>query len=767
MTSIQSREQFARSKKQQIIDIAVIALLIALAQSNLIDVYANSVMWFSTAISSTLLGTVIAFSGIHPVLRLWWQLVFLALGQFVIGPVIALPSTTIAHVIPSPQTLRQGWEMTFGAFKYLIAIDPPIGISYGSLMALWTIGLWMAFLTGAFTVDGRAWMSLLAAIPPAAAMAVCALLGTAQGWQRTLCGIAFPLTLILWISWRLNLMEWHRWLCALGISALATGLALGSAILMPQHRLILRDKYNPPLSVSDYASPLSGMRSYIKDHYDETLLTATNLPANTPVRLAVMDRFDGSVWNLSDSSDVFSSSSYQRVGSAINADELGTTFTATFTVHQGLTDVWLPLAGAATSVRFPDESEAGPLYYNRDTDSAILPSGTGKGLTYTESGIIVDMPTDRQINKAKVANTKQPETQDVPDSVITRATTIAGGQSSTGAAAQDLAEELRNSGWFSHGLQDDYPSAAGHGNYRVNNLLTGNIMVGDSEQYASAMALMARELGLPSRVVLGFLPKNENGDITSARTKKNPSGNGTTITFTGNDMTAWVEIKLHNLGWVPFYPTPAESKTPNDSQSPTPPNPKTLVRQPPVPLTDPLRDQQQARGHSDISGKNAENEATDESFWIRFRRAAFIVVVYGSPLWIALIGCGLILVSKAFMLARAQRHGTPRTRIVAGWNAICALAAQSGLTVSGTRSEQANIMASQFNMAGRILRQLSREADYAVFSGQEIKLSHSAQYWANVRRLRKTMLGALPRRKRLRALLSVRKTVCGKTRHPP
>ena len=40
--------------------------------------------------------------------------------------------------------------------------------------------------------------------------------------------------------------------------------------------------------------------------------------------------------------------------------------------------------------------------------------------------------------------------------------------------------------------------------FRVIALLDGDPMIGDSEQYASAMALMARELGLPARVVLGF-----------------------------------------------------------------------------------------------------------------------------------------------------------------------------------------------------------------------------------------------------------------------
>mgnify|MGYP002227035718 FL=1 len=104
-------------------------------------------------------------------------------------------------------------------------------------------------------------------------------------------------------------------------------------------------------------------------------------------------------------------------------------------------------------------------------------------------------------------------------------------------------------------------------------------MVGDSEQYASAMALMARSLGLPSRVVLGFLPKDDEGEISESRTEE--QGTTTITKFTGNDVTAWVEIKLDGYGWVAFYPTPKETKVPDENQNLTPPNPQTLVRQPP------------------------------------------------------------------------------------------------------------------------------------------------------------------------------------------
>ena len=92
------------------------------------------------------------------------------------------------------------------------------------------------------------------------------------------------------------------------------------------------------------------MRSYIKDHKKDVLLTVHNLPAGTPVKLAVMDRFDGTVWNLSDSSEATDSSNYHRVGTTIKADEQGKSFTATFTVDQELTDTWLPLAGASPTM---------------------------------------------------------------------------------------------------------------------------------------------------------------------------------------------------------------------------------------------------------------------------------------------------------------------------------------------------------------------------------------------------------------------------------
>ena len=65
---------------------------------------------------------------------------------------------------------------------------------------------------------------------------------------------------------------------------------------------------------------------------------------------------------------------------------------------------------------------------------------------------------------------------------------------------------------------------------------------GYCEQFASAMAMMARVAGIPSRVSVGFLPGEREGD---------------SWTVSIRDMHAWPELYFANHGWVRFEPTPA------------------------------------------------------------------------------------------------------------------------------------------------------------------------------------------------------------------
>ncbi|MGH3830059.1 MAG: transglutaminaseTgpA domain-containing protein, partial [Pseudonocardiaceae bacterium] len=128
--------------------------------------------------------------------------------------------------------------------------------------------------------------------------------------------------------------------------------------------------------------------------------------------------------------------------------------------------------------------------------------------------------------------------------------------------------------WFtqpSNGFRYDLRTAPGNsGDALVDFLFTGRR--GYCEQFASAMAIMLRTLGMPARVAIGFTP----GTVT---------GNSRLITT--DDAHAWVEAWFPGVGWLPFDPTPrsdGHTVTPDYlTARPTPATPATPATPPPPP----------------------------------------------------------------------------------------------------------------------------------------------------------------------------------------
>jgi hypothetical protein len=72
--------------------------------------------------------------------------------------------------------------------------------------------------------------------------------------------------------------------------------------------------------------------------------------------------------------------------------------------------------------------------------------------------------------------------------------------------------------------------------------------VGYCEQFAAAMAVLARELGIPARVAVGFL-------------RPDPVGDGTWV-YSSHDLHAWPELYFEGAGWLRFEPTPSSEDVP-------------------------------------------------------------------------------------------------------------------------------------------------------------------------------------------------------------
>ncbi|MFD1214861.1 DUF3488 and transglutaminase-like domain-containing protein, partial [Arthrobacter sp. GCM10027362] len=82
--------------------------------------------------------------------------------------------------------------------------------------------------------------------------------------------------------------------------------------------------------------------------------------------------------------------------------------------------------------------------------------------------------------------------------------------------------------------------------------------------FSAAMAIMAREAGIPSRIAVGYAPGRVTGE-TVVR-------DGVELTqyeADSRDAHAWPELYFENIGWVAFEPTPGRGVVPDYAQTAT------------------------------------------------------------------------------------------------------------------------------------------------------------------------------------------------------
>lgn len=145
--------------------------------------------------------------------------------------------------------------------------------------------------------------------------------------------------------------------------------------------------------------------------------------------------------------------------------------------------------------------------------------------------------------------------EDLPDSVqkVVAAATKTGITTSTEKTTEQQEQAL---GYLLDYFSADdftYSLDAPDGNGSSNMEVIGDFLerkTGYCVHYATSFAVLARALGVPTRVVMGYIGKN---DTSSAETGK--------YTVTNQQLHAWVEAYVDTLGWIPFDVTPASDTT--------------------------------------------------------------------------------------------------------------------------------------------------------------------------------------------------------------
>lgn len=777
--------------KQFIGTTAIMTTLALIAMTPLIDVFGASV-WWSVAGTAVLCACIVMLPGYFNASMRFWQLPCCLLMQLVMAPLCVLPGTIDHHLVSSVATITEGLWSSITCWKTIIAVDPPFDSFEGTSMAIWMLAFWTLICAIRLALSDGTASRCCAIIPIAVSFILSALLGSEQQPYSAVI-LLVPLIFTLWLSRSLQIPKFSRWPATLLIITLMIPMVLATPQTVSD-RMLLRNSYTPPLQALEHTSPLTLLRTYIEHHGQQRMLTVTGLPDNAPIRLAVMDHFDGEVWNIGNSKDQTaqhqqtwhrlggsqSTSDHQQADAnnvnannvdasntsraADNADTVTAstldqcdgnanrsdpcTFKAKFRIDYRSDDIWLPTAGVVTSVSMHQPDTAKSLYVHGGSSSLALMQGKKAGLTYTVTGTLPrsNDSQPRLVSSARANTIPQSEPQHVPDAVREYALAFTSGLQNEGAKAERIAEQLRTHGWFSHGLEGDYPSPAGHGAYRISQMLTeGNAMVGDSEQYASLMALMARSLGMPARVVLGFPPKT--ADQTSGdATGKSPSGTignlqHNTRSLTGSDMQAWVEISLQDLGWVPFYPTPPASKQPDSRQDLTIPETKNLVQQPPVPLSQPPQARQSPHAPSGQQSSEAPQTPNNSDHSL----SLFLSILQRTaPLWIPLLVIAMLILHRTWIVRHRRLHGSPAQRMLYGWQHLHAVARMAGLNPTGTRCMQASYLSRHTSIPVDALNRLACKADQAAFSATPPTDSQARKYWHTIQDIERSIRASQP-----------------------
>ncbi|HEX2896402.1 MAG TPA: transglutaminase-like domain-containing protein [Marmoricola sp.] len=674
--------------------------------------------------------------------------VFTIAAFFLLGGAVALRGDGALSALPVPHTLSLLADQSVHGWKELLTTLPPV--DSGALLSLpYLLGL-VAGAAGT-TVAGLRW-PVGPVLVELALLSTVILLGVQTPHSVVTLGSVFGVLAIAWSVLRARRLQRttrferrriRRGILATALCAAAGGLAVVAGPALPgvgQDRVVLRSHVTPPFDVGQYPSPLASFRRYtdgVKPEFSlekAPLVKVTGVKPGTLVRFATLDDYNGSVWGAANDAgtDPGLADTFQKVGSSITNPLHGRAVHARMTLESGYSGVWLPVVGGLRHLDFTSprlRQSADDFRYNLASSTAVVPGGLRPGDTYDFDAVI---PPDAEPT-AKTATAGAPLVSN-PSTALFQADAVRLSSGGEGASPMGqvlaVADKLRTTGTFTHGATGFEEYRAGHSVSRLKDFLsTDKDPAGDDEQYAAAMALLANDLGVPARVVLGAaLP--ESGEIH------------------GSDVHAWVELRAQDGTWrtLPTSKFMSTDKPPVSHKQKDPQLQPGITVPPPVPVRPPAT-------VGDPAPDSLSHRA-DAKHGFAFSVPWYVVAVakyVGTPLaLVAAVLAGIVLAKRRRRTLRRTR-GTPAKRLVAAYRELLDQARDLGHRVHAgrTRREQARDVG-----VDRFL-EMARTADAHVFGAADPTDEVAAAYWADVDDLRSELTSSLSRWGRLKVAVNL------------
>jgi Transglutaminase-like superfamily/TgpA N-terminal domain len=564
-------------------------------------------------------------AGVHgSLLGLWADAARNAIPRLLTAliPIEPQPDTVLVPVVATWVAALVGTEIAVRARRVLLGYAAPTALYVASLVvvgpnahpALWSAFAFAAAAALGLAATGRGGTATLPDLSPGARLRLRA---------RLAAGAAGALVVLLGLAVVVGPALADR-----------VGAAPGDPRRYVAPPTLPADDENPLIRLSGWA--LNPDQPLLHVQVDDPGAAADTV---LRLRLAVLSDYNGVNWTVG--------GSYREAGRllppvtvpfASAAPGAGPRVRQKVTVDE-LTGRLLP------ALAVPGEVQGVRVAYDQATGTLVEPSGLTPKLTYTvySQGSapdvnllpVADVPAGPQVARYLALGAQAPE------QMSQLAESLGKDAGAPYQRAQNIADFLSQH----YQLVADAPSGHSLANLTFFLFSPRNLggQRGTTEQFAASFAVLARMLGLPSRVVVGFQTK--------------PGGSA----VTGRDALAWPEVLFTGIGWVPFNPLP---------QPDTPPRPvESDFQPPPPPSTPPPSQLPTVSVEPGTTGPSHAPSATAVA--AGHGVGGPLAAGAGAVLLALLIGVPAgVLVARARLRRRRVRAGTPAQRVTGAWQEV-------------------------------------------------------------------------------------------------
>jgi transglutaminase-like putative cysteine protease len=456
---------------------------------------------------------------------------------------------TVAWGLPTGDTVRALGDDLDSAWSLFGDVSAPAPVENGfvvtTAIAVWVIAFladWAAFRVGA---------AFEAVLPATVLFVFSAALGgdggrVASAALFAACALAFVLLhrtatqmrSSRWTAGQRRQMRWSLVATGAGTIAVAVAVAVAASPHLPgadADAVVDWQNLNSDEPTRYVQSPLVSLQTKLIDQSNVELFTVRS-ERSAYWRTTALDDFDGTTWKSSYSTDDAEGTLPRSIDAAAESEVVAQDVTI-----EALSSVWLPAAFEPRAI------DAGPdqqVVYDERSATLMVDRdiSTSDGYSYTVESSYFDWSAD----ELRAASREIPDDiaerylalpDGFPRVVGTEAFRVAGDETTPYDTARALQDYLR-SDVFTYNVE----VGLGESNDALTTFLL-QTRQGYCQQFAGAFAAMARSIGLPARLAVGFTPGVQDpNDPQLFRVR-------------GVHAHAWPEVYLGEYGWVPFEPT--------------------------------------------------------------------------------------------------------------------------------------------------------------------------------------------------------------------